>query len=83
MTTNAVTNGFTENRNMQKKGKLSSRFRNINILLIILVLFVTVLVCGILLNNFADTASMDYVRFYTAESVEIFSSHINRGLIMV
>ena len=69
--------------NGNRKSKLATRFRNISILLIALILFVTVIVSAILIIDFTDTASFDYVRFYTAESVEIFSSHVNRGLIMV
>jgi len=65
------------------KNKLATRFRNINILLIILILIVTVIVSAILIIDLTDTASLDYVRFYTAESVEIFSSHLSRALILV
>jgi len=82
MSTTAVTSDIN-NKSTQNRNKLAIRFRNINILLIILILIVTVIVCAILIIDFTDTASLDYVRFYTAESVEIFSSHLNRGLIMV
>jgi len=83
MSTPAVSNIINKNTDKGKKNKLATRFRNINILLIGLILIVTVIVCAILIIDFTDTASLDYVRFYTAESVEIFSSHLNRGLIMV
>ena len=67
----------------KNRGKLAVRFRNINILFIILILSVTVIVCGILVYNFADNASRDYVRFYTADSVDIFSSHLSSELVLV
>jgi len=67
----------------RNRGKLAARFRNINIILIIFILSVTIVVCGILVYNFADNASRDYVRFYTADSVDIFSSHLSSELLLV
>ncbi|MDR2600313.1 MAG: response regulator [Oscillospiraceae bacterium] len=66
-----------------RKTKLAARFRNINIFFIFLILTITIVVCGFLINNLVDTASIDYVRFYTMDSVSIFSSHLNDELSLV
>ncbi|MDR2547636.1 MAG: response regulator [Lachnospiraceae bacterium] len=65
------------------RSKLAARFRLINISLIILILTVTTTVSGFLINNLVDTASDEYVRFYTMDSVNIFSSHLNEELSLV
>jgi len=83
MKLNTVAGYFNLNRMKHNKGKLAGRFRNINIVFIILILSVTVTVCGFLVYNFADSASMDYVRFYTLDSVETFNAHLSGELALV
>ncbi|MDR2542071.1 MAG: response regulator [Treponema sp.] len=66
-----------------KKSKLAAHFRNINIFFIVLILTITVVVCAFLVSNLADATSTDYVRFYTMDSVSIFSTHLNELLSLV
>jgi signal transduction histidine kinase/CheY-like chemotaxis protein len=80
---NLTTNPDDIKSKKSKKGKLAARFRNINIISIILILTITAVVCGFLINNLVDTASTDYVRFYTMDSVNMFSSHLNEMLSLV
>jgi len=54
-----------------KKGRLASRFRNTDVIFIAVILIITVVVSGIMVFSFVESASMDYVRFYTVESVDI------------
>jgi len=72
----------TENKKINK-GKLASRFRNIDFLFIAVILIITVVVSGIMVFSFAESASMDYVRFYTVESVDILQSHLSKELSLV
>ena len=83
MSSATVSNSPEGSRVMKNRYKLATRFRNINIVFIVLILTITIVVCGYLLYNFADSASVDYVRFYTLDSVDIFSSHLSRELLLV
>ena len=72
---------FTGNK--RSKSKLAARFRIINVFFIVLILSITITVCGILIYNFAADASMDYVRLYTMDSLDVLSSHLDRELMLV
>ena len=66
-----------------KKGRLASRFRNTDVMFIAVILVITVVVSGIMVFSFVESASMDYVRFYTAESVDVLQSHLSKELSLV
>jgi len=68
---------------MGKISKLAARYRNISIFLLTLILIITITVSGIMIYNFVQTASMDYVRFYTVESVDILQTHLNKEISLV
>jgi len=72
----------TENKK-KKISKLASRFRNTDVLFIAVILIITVVVSGVMVFSFVDGASMDYVRFYTTESVDILQSHLSNELSLV
>ncbi|MDR2569352.1 MAG: response regulator, partial [Oscillospiraceae bacterium] len=80
---NLIKNSDDNRSKHRKKGKLAARFRNINIFSIVLILTITAVVCGFLINDLVDTASTDYVRFYTMDSVNMFSTHLNEMLSLV
>jgi len=65
------------------KSKLAARFNTINIFFIIFILAITIVVCGTLIYALADTASRDYVRLYTLESVDALNSHLSNEISLV
>jgi len=65
------------------KGLLAARFRNINIIFVVFILFIMGIVSSLLIYNLADRASRDYVRFYTMETVDILGAHLNREISLV
>ena len=67
----------TQERNVLSK--LAARSRNINILFIVFILVTMTVVCTIMIYSLTDSASRDYVRFYTTESIEILGSYLDRG----
>ncbi|MDR2532550.1 MAG: response regulator [Oscillospiraceae bacterium] len=67
----------------KNKRGIAARFRNFNILFIVLIITVTVAVCGFLINNLVEAASVDYVRFYTLDTVNTFSSHLSKEISLV
>jgi len=70
--------------NKKKKiDKLASRFRNTDVIFIAVILIITVVVSGIMVFSFVESASMDYVRFYTTESVDILQTHLSNELSLV
>jgi len=73
---------------MKSSGKtnkisIAVRFRVINTLFIVIILIAMTLVSALMLYNLADTASRDYVRFYTMETVDILGIHLNREISLV
>jgi len=66
-----------------KQSKLATRFRNINMLFIVLVLLTMAVVGAVSIYILADSASKDYVRFYSSETVEILSSYLTREIELV
>ncbi|MCL2696447.1 MAG: ATP-binding protein [Oscillospiraceae bacterium] len=68
---------------MKSKSRLAVRFKNLNIFFTVLILTITVAVCGFLINNLVDAASTDYVRFYTTDSVNTFSAHLSKEISLV
>ena len=69
--------------NKQKKIKIASRFRNINIFFLILILLVVTAVSAVMIFGIRDDASKDYARFYAAQAVEILGSYLNKELALV
>jgi len=67
----------------KNKSRLAARYNSINLLFIAVILAVTITVAGFMLYNMADTASRDYVRSYTMESVDILSLHLNKEILLV
>ncbi|MCL2821072.1 MAG: ATP-binding protein [Oscillospiraceae bacterium] len=78
--TSATSTAKGKNR---KIGKLASRFRNIDMLFIAVILVITVVVSSIMVLSFVESASIDYVRFYTAESADILQKHLSKELSLV
>ncbi|MDR2558741.1 MAG: response regulator [Oscillospiraceae bacterium] len=70
-------------KNRKSKSRLAARFKNLNILFTVLILTITIAVCSFLISSLVDAASVDYVRFYTMDSVNIFSTHLNEELSLV
>ncbi|MCL2576703.1 MAG: ATP-binding protein [Defluviitaleaceae bacterium] len=65
------------------KNKLVVRFNRINILFIVLILTITIFVCGTMIYNLTDEAARDYVRFYTRDSVDRLNSHLYKEISLV
>jgi len=72
-----------ELKRVKSKGKLAARFRNVNIIFIVAILSITIFVCGTMIYRFADNTSLEFVRFYTTDTVDIFSSQLDRELLLV
>jgi len=66
-----------------KRGRLASRFRNTDVIFIAVILIITIVVSGIMVFSFVESASIDYVRFYTVESVDILQAHLSKELSLV
>jgi len=65
------------------KSKLAARYNTLNLLFIVIILAITIAVAGFMLNNMAESASRDYARSYTMESVDILSLHLNKEILLV
>jgi len=83
MSDTTVSDITEERKRIKSKGKLAARFRNVNIIFIVAILSITIFVCGTMIYNFADTTSLEFVRFYTTDTVDIFSSQLDRELLLV
>ncbi len=68
---------------VKKKHGLSSRFFSANLLLLFVILAVFVTMVAIMVASIAREASKNYARFYSIETVEKFSSYLNRELALV
>jgi len=67
----------------RSKSKLAARYNSINLIFIVIILAITIVVAGFMLNNMAETASRDYARSYTMESVDILSLHLSKEILLV
>jgi len=67
----------------KRKSVLAARFRNISIFSVAVILMLTIVVCSIMVYSFVETASIDYVRFYTVEAVDTFQIHLSKELSLV
>jgi len=65
------------------KNLLATRFRNINMLLFVFILLSMAVASAVLVYNIADSASRDYVRFYTMENVDVLFAHLNGEISLV
>jgi signal transduction histidine kinase/PAS domain-containing protein/HPt (histidine-containing phosphotransfer) domain-containing protein len=68
---------------VNKKNRLAAHFRNINTLLIVFILAVTIAVNYIMIYNFIDETARGNVQFYTMETVDILNAHLNREISLV
>jgi len=67
----------------KNKNLLARRFRNRSTLLIVFILLSMAIASMILVYNIADSASRDYVRFYTMENVDVLSAHLSGEILLV
>ena len=67
----------------RSKSKLAARYNLINLLFIIIILVITIVVASMMLGEMAESASIDYARSYTMESVDILSLHLNKEILLV
>ncbi|MCL2704038.1 MAG: PAS domain-containing protein [Defluviitaleaceae bacterium] len=63
--------------------KLASRFRNINISFIVIILVIMAAASAFMSYTAADRASMDYVRFFSMETVDILNTHLNKEIFLI
>ena len=64
----------------QKKSEIASRFRNINIIFLIITLIIVIVLSAVMLLSISDEASKKYAGFYSVETVEILGSQLNREI---
>jgi len=67
----------------KRKGRLAARYNTINLIFIVIILAVTIAVASFMLNTMVETASRDYARSYTMESVDILSLHLSKEILLV
>ena len=65
------------------RGSLQTRFRIINMLIIIFILTAMLLTSALMMVRIENKASKDYARFYTMETVDILGSHLNKEIFLV
>jgi len=68
---------------IQKKHSIEIRFRTINILIFVLMMFATAFVVMLVIDNVTEASSRDYARFYSVEAVGKFNTYMNRELGLV
>ena len=66
-----------------KEGKIGVRFRNINILLFILISVIMASVMGSMLYNITKTVSRDYALLYSSRSIGILNTYLNREIALI
>ena len=66
-----------------KRNKLATRFNTVNIFFIVIILTITIFICGNMIYRLADDVAKDYVRFYTTDSVDRLSSHLYREISLI
>ncbi|MDR2390828.1 MAG: cache domain-containing protein, partial [Planctomycetota bacterium] len=66
-----------------KRYRIESRFRNMNILFLLLLAALLALVVGLVVKDITESASSDYVRFYSGEAMGKFNAYLNRELGLV
>ena len=72
----------TTSKRKGRRNKLAARFNLLNMTFIIVILGITVAVCGTMIYRVADGAAIDYARSYTMESVDIIGSHLNNEIML-
>ena len=65
------------------KHKLAARFRNINMLFIILILITIMAVSAVMIYTLTNSASRSSVHSYTMETVHILASYLDREITLV
>ena len=73
----------TDKRDNKGRSKLAARFRNVNILFVVFILVVMIALSAFISNALTDSVSMDYVRFYTSDSVNILSTYLSKEISLV
>ena len=72
-----VSDNAESKQGRKNKNKLAARFNLINMFFVVFILAGTIVLCGIMIYNFADNVSRGYARSFTMESVDVISSHLN------
>ncbi|MCL2638090.1 MAG: ATP-binding protein [Oscillospiraceae bacterium] len=70
----------TDGQEKKYKRKLAAQFRNINMLFIAFILAAVISVCAVLIYNLTDSASKDYARFYTNESINVLNAYLSKEI---
>jgi len=70
-------------RNHRRKGRIASRVRNINMLLLIFLLVLFIGMDVVMVTDITDKASKDLAFFYSLEAVNDLSAHMSRDLALV
>ena len=70
-------------RSVPKRYKLEARFRNIHVLLFLLMAVVMCLVVVHIVGRISESASRDYARLYSVEAVAKFNNFISRELALM
>jgi len=65
------------------KTRLATHVRNINMLLLAIVIIMIIAMTGVLVTGITGDASKDLARFYSIEAVEKFNAYISRDLALV
>jgi len=80
---NSTLYNSTLNKKLSSNNSLQTRFGINNIFIIIIILSVMLLTSTLMILRIANSASEDYVRFYTLETVDILGAHLNKEIFFI
>jgi signal transduction histidine kinase/CheY-like chemotaxis protein len=75
--------GMRSSAGKHGKSKIALRFRNINLLFLVLILVIVTTLSAVMISGITEETSRDFARFYSVEAVEVLGSYLSKEITLV